>query len=271
MLDTSQDSQSHEEPRRQSLIISILSMLVIGVVALLLHLLDLPDDITTPLALASGALVPVIALRLRDRRKPRIDRLAELVTGSFWRPPIYVVIIAAAMLLLTQLAAYFLVGIVVGGALLSGVQMGSLDAEESKRILDSLASRFWTEVLSLLAVTTVAIPVGKYIAHRIAKKQFWWAMVAVLLSQLGSMIIDVVFAVTSRSSLQFNLYIIYIAASTVTVVIGVWLGRQTRVLFLASRLFKGLSEADRAAVLDLMKESGMSQQVVHEGERSHRK
>ena len=232
----------------------------------LLHLLRLPDDIITPLALASGGLVPAIALRLRDRRKTRIDQLTELLTRSFARPPVYIVIISSAMLLLTQLAAYFLVGIVVGGALASGIASGSLSSEESRRILDSLVSRIWTEVLSVLAVATVAIPVGKYLAHRLAKRQYWWAILAVVLSQLGSLIIDLVFAATSDSSLQFRLYVIYFTASTVTVSIGVSRGRKTRALFLAGRLFRGLSEADRAAVLDLMDKAGVRQQLTRDQE-----
>lgn len=245
----------------QPLLVSMLSIAVIALTALTLQRLKVPSEVTASLSTASGALVPAIAIRRRDAVKSKVDHCLELVARVFERPPIYVLIIAAGLLALVEFTVYLLGGFIGGVATLAAEEEGLLTAEESLAVFESDIFIGGIAIVSLLIVMVIAVFVGTYVAHRITRRPIVWAMAAVVLAQAVTLAVDVVALAFTDAPFNWMAYPVWVAALGIPVWLGARRGRRNRAMFLANRLFKGLSENDRNGMLALMEDAQLPQQL----------
>lgn len=247
----------------QPVVVTLLTIAVIALTALVLQWLTVPSEVTASLSPAAGALVPAVAVRRREGRKGKADRVMELVSGTFRRPPAYVLIIAAGVLGLIEYFTYFLSYLVSYAPLIDAEIAGLLTAEESTTILlsPSSTSTAIATLLGFVATFIVAVPVGSYVARRIGTHPLCWAVGAVVLNQSVSFLIFSITTDPSITTLDYSAFLIWTVLLSVAVWIGVRHGSRTRALFLATRLFRRLSEADRTAVLALMQEAQVAKRL----------
>ena len=226
-------------------LIPVLAIVVTGLTAVLFHWLELPDDIATSLALASGGLVPIFALRRKDHKQSREAKINEAVSGKFERPLIYVLIIATSWLAIAAMTLSSLVRVLVyPESVLPEIFLPS-SIRENPALVYHYDQETWVPLfLGISMLMAVAVLVGIFTAHRVKRHAIWCALGAVVLSEAARLVVY-----WGRVDRYF---IIALAAICLGVMLGVVLGRRTRALFLATRLFKGLSEADRSAVLEIM-------------------
>jgi hypothetical protein len=245
----------------EPLVTSMLSIAVIALTAALLHRLAVPSEVTGSLAMASGALVPAIVIRVRERAKSKAKRVSELVSGTFERPPVLILIIAAGLLALIEWASYVLFFVVAGLASLAAEDEGLLTADAAASVLESEMVTGGIALLGLLLVMAAAVPVGTYVAHRVTHRPLLWAFGAVLLAQAVLLTIDVSISLSTGEPVNYLAYAVFVAAVSITGWLGVRRGRRNRALFHATRLFRRLSETDRSAVLQIMDESHVAERL----------
>jgi len=245
----------------QTLFVSLASIAVVAVAALLLRSLDVPDEVTASLSTASGAVVPAVAIRRRERAKGKSQRIEELVSGTFERPRVYVLIIAGCFLAVAEFLTYFFVGFLGGVVALAAEESGFLSTEESAAVLVDDAVIVLVALLGLLVTAVIAVPVGIYVAHRIKRHPLYWAFGALLLAQAVSLLIELVWLRSPDTPPNFLAYAIFVAVIAVPLWFGVHRGVRTRALFRAKRLFHRLPESDRATVLALMEEVQVSSRL----------
>ena len=226
----------------QPLLVPVLSIAVIALTAALFRWLNVPAEVTAALATASGALIPTIAIRIRDSKTSKARKVEEAASGTFERPWIYALLIGAALLVASEL-----VGILIETKIEEGLTAGGVNLE---------TSRGWANfvgIVQILVIMVAAVPSGSYVAHRLNRNDVWCALGAVVLALATLRFAGVTIERPTESDPPL---VVLVALGVLSVVVGVVLGilrgRKTRNLFLAQRLFKGLSESDRSAVLDIM-------------------
>ena len=246
----------------QSVLISIVSLAVIAVTAVLLHWLPIPSEVSASLATASGALVPLIVMRRRDRKKGKAESFDELASGTFERPFPYVLFTAAGLLTLLLAAGSAIMLAPLLGSYLTAQGEGLLTIEEiahlnhSSGVLGSALT-----IGPLIGLASAAI-VGVYVAHRLPRHDLWCGIRVVVLTLLvfvadllltnaGFGLIDARLVPSDISTYLYSAC----PAGAIGIVLGVLLGRRTRPMFLVNRLFKGLSRSDQGTVLEIMKEA----------------
>jgi hypothetical protein len=232
----------------QPLLVPVLSIAVIALSAILFRKLGVPGEVAATLAAASGALIPAIAIRVRDRKTSNARKVEEAVSGSFERPWIYTLLIGAALLVASLLAAILI------ATTIEDYLLGPLVADVGGVNLET--SRGWanlTLIIETLIPLVAAVPTGSYVAHRLKRNDLWCALGAVVFA----LVILPLAGVTVESPTEadppvFVIVALGVFSIVVGVVLGVLRGRKSRSLFLVKRLFRGLSESDRSAVLDIM-------------------
>lgn len=259
----------------QSLVVSLMSIAVIAVTSLLLKWVTVPTELTVSLATASGALVPTLVLSRRERRKSRTARMAELVSGAYRRPPVYVLIVAAGLLALVEWVALLLImftsAMFLYTSLEGAVTAGWLAQDQADSLVMEEAALGMVVILQWLVMMAGAIFVGRFVARRIRRHALVWAFGAIIVCQTVSLLAQLTFSTTAENTVNAMAYVLYPLASAVTIWIGVLWGQRTRGLFLANRLFRRLSETDRQAVLAMMEEANVPQRVAaHQHELSVR-
>lgn len=148
------------------MLVTILSLTVIALTAVLLRWLTVPSEVTASLSTASGALVPAVAIRRRESAKRETDRMRELLTGTFRRPALYVALIGAGLLGASEYLAYLVNYFVVGVASAGAEELGLLTLEDSLAIAESDSAAFGAALLAWVTIVCVAGPVGAFVAHR---------------------------------------------------------------------------------------------------------
>jgi hypothetical protein len=233
----------------------VLSIAVIALTAALFRWLNVPAEVTAALATASGALIPSIAIRIRDRKKSKAGKVEEAVSGTFERPWFYVLLIASGLLTVSEVVWILVEDKIVEAELLAPFVRGLTDRPADANLANSGVWVWLTGIVGLSIALAVAVPSGSYVAHRVKRNDMWCALGAVVL-----MLVALPFAGVTIEPSESPLPVIVVVAIGVLsvasgVALGVLRGRKTRSLFLAKRLFKGLSESDRSAVLDIMAEA----------------
>jgi hypothetical protein len=240
----------------QSLLVALLSIAVIAATALVFSYLGIPGEVTGSLATASGALVPIVATRWREAKKTPADHVLDVTTGRLHRPRIYVLITAVGLLALAEWVSTLTFSIMHVVALVA-VEQQTGELVESPGLLLVMGN---AALLALVTTMVTALPVGIYVAHRIHQRPLAWALAAILLAQTMSFIIYAIWD-GGLASFNYTSVLFWPIALALPVWIGVHRGVRTRLRFLASELFKKLSEDDRRALLDVMAESQVAQRL----------
>jgi hypothetical protein len=217
---------------------------MIALTASLFQWLNFPSDVTATLAIASGALIPAIAIRRGDRQQSKQAKMQEVVSGDFQRPFVYVLFIAAGLLILGELAI-----ITISFTGVSGFQVNSAQ-------LGSESQRSWTAALiSLFLILVLAVAIGSFVAHRRFQYDLWCAIgAAAPLAIFPLLAYNNIIYLGIQGWLGRLVETALFLVPVLGVVLGVFRGRRTRPLFLANLLFKELSESDRTAVREIMAE-----------------
>ena len=255
----------------QPLLVSVLSIAAIALTALLFGSLGVQPDVVTALATAAGALIPTVAIRVRDRKTSKARKVEEAVSGTFERPWIYTLLIGTALLVASELAGIWIVTNIEDallGPFFAAFMEGWTGGPEGSVNLET--SRGWanlTLILEMLTVLVAAVPCGSYVARRLKRNDLWCALGAVVLA-LVTLRFAVGVTVESPAEADPPLVVIValgVLSVVVGVVLGVLRGRKSRSLFLVKRLFKGLTESDRSAVLDIMADAQAAGRFRSEG------
>ncbi|WP_225755195.1 hypothetical protein [Actinotalea sp. Marseille-Q4924] len=249
-----------EAPRSDSLVVSMMSIAVIVATAVVLKLLEVPSEVTAPASTASGALVPMVAVRRRDRRKTKVQHVQELLSGTFGRPPVYGLIVAAGLLALTEWATYVVAAAGSIGLSVAGEESGVLTAAESEMLLGSTTADGVTTALSLLVTMVAAVPIGVYVAHRVLRHGFVVAIASVVVSQVITFVL--MGWLSGFVGFQPWPWIVWILLVSGAMGLGVARGRATRSLFVVTRVFRRLGETDRRVVLSLIDEEQVAERLA---------
>lgn len=255
-----------ESKSNQTILVSIASIVVIAVTAFLLQWLSMPKELLAPLSTASGALVPAIAIRRNEKRRSKASQASELISGRLRREPVYVLFVASGALVAVEFAS-FLLAIVIAYISLSDAQFAGLISEEqlSEILLsEQSASVGLAALLTYVALTIASAAVGVYVAHRIAKGSVYWALGAVVLGQVVTVLVALAtgssWSDIAASTFTWQFAVLFALLAT-AVTLGALRGRRTRALFSATRLFRRLSEDDRRTILSLMDEAQVASRL----------
>lgn len=253
----------------QSVTISLLSITVIATTSLFMKWVAVPTELTVSLATASGALVPTLVLRRREHKKSRTARMVELVTGSYQRPVVHVLILAAGLLALVEWASLafimFASAFIGYGQLSEAVDQGWLLQDQADSLVLAESTTGVVVMLQWTVMMCGAVLVGRFVARRITRHAMAWAFAAIVVCQVASFTIEVLLMATTGPPVNYLAYVVYPLVSALTIWIGVIWGRRTRGLFLATRLFRRLPEMDRNAVLCMMEEAHVPQRIGRGG------
>lgn len=240
----------------------MMSIAVVVAMAVVLKMLEVPSEVTAPASTASGALVPMVAVRRRDRHKTKVQHVQELLSGAFGRPPVYAVIIAAALLALTEWVTYMVALMGSVAMSLAGEDTGVLTAAESEALLASTTADSVTTAAGLLITMVAAVPIGVYVAHRVLRHGFVVAVAAVVVSQVITFaLIGLLSGSVGFTDFQPWPWIVWILLVSGAMGLGVARGRTTRSLFLVNRVFRQLGESDRRVVLSLIDEHEVAERL----------
>ncbi|MDT0164884.1 hypothetical protein Q9R32_04880 [Actinotalea sp. AC32] len=246
--------------RPDSVVVSMISIAVIAGTAVALRALDVPSEVTAPVSTASGALVPMVAIRRGERRKSKVEHVQEMLSGTFARPPVYAAIIAAGLLALTEWVTYVVAFVGAAAVSWAGEEAGVLTTAESEVLLGSAGASGAATVLGLLLTMVAAVPIGAYVAHRVLRRDVVVALAAVALSQVITFLL--LGTLSGFAGFRPWPWVVWVVLVSGAIALGVARGRSTRSLFLVDRVFRRLGEADRRAVLSLIDEEQVAQRLA---------
>jgi hypothetical protein len=244
--------------KSESATLALISFPLVILVAFALTKTGLPEGIITPVSFSAGVALAGTWIRRRERAKARLDRVAEVEVGAIRSNPRTIMIFMAFMIVLLE----GIVSIILGGIAVMSIAgtAAVLRARFSPELVLEVSNLIETKVIlvALPLFFVAGLPLGKYAAHRLRKPMRWFfgAVILALLMGLG---VDAVSFWAREVPFELGPRLVAHGLTSLTILLSFWLGhrwaRKTQDAFLMGRLFQKVSGEDRAAVLDLLRQS----------------